>query len=355
MKKQLDFKSPFWNWGGLGFFNCYASVYLYLQGGSGDIVCSAKEGNGCNDCRNCSDVLNNLFATIQGQWTTRSSWSGEKTKVQEKLDKEFGNSSNASDKLVDFIIGFTGYDYKKVSRNFNENIVQSIHEGKPVIAKLKEDQLSCDCGKGYRIFIGYDEDTLLEPDYKPAVDHVETTDYSEIECLYILGEKVPQKYKFIDFLKIMERAMDSDYSEGIWYDFIQKFDFEGKNFGKLNSAEIKSRFARLRNVMGWVPNIGHGLHTAFSDDKLLKTLGADNDQLGELFDVIGYQTHLLHNRGYMLNAICDCANALDVDEGGQWPWDKHGLITASWQILNSIMDCDLQILMAIKKAIRKCS
>lgn len=67
MKKVIHFNSPFWQYGGLGFFNCYAVVYLYLQGVSNkSVVCSAKEGIGCNNCNNCSNVLNNLFATIQG-------------------------------------------------------------------------------------------------------------------------------------------------------------------------------------------------------------------------------------------------------------------------------------------------
>lgn len=354
MKKELDFRSPFWQWGGLGFFNCYAAVYMHLQGANGeDVKCSAKEGNGCNNCGNCSDTLNNLFATIQGQWITRKSWSGEKTKIEKEIDAEFGNSSDASDKLVDFIIGFSSYDYKKVNENFKENVIASINGGKPVIAKLRNDKLPCDLGKGYRIIIGYDNAALLEPDYKPAADLKDSINYDEIECLYILGEKIPQRYTFLDFLKIIEKAMDSDFAEGIWYDFAQKFDYEGEKLWEVNSVEIKNRFKRLREIMGWIPNIGHGLQTAFRDKKLLAALGADVNRLGELFEVIGYQTHFLHNRGYMLSAISDSVNDLNINDAGEWPWNKHGLITATWQILDSIMDCDFKILLAIKKAIRQ--
>ena len=356
MKKQLNFKSPFWQWGGLGFANCYAAVYMYLQGMAGEsVVCGAKEGKGCNDCGNCSDTLNNLFITIAGQWTTRQSWSGEKTDIQNMYDGAFGSGNNPTDKLVDFIIGFTGYDYKKVNKNFKENVAASIDGGRPVIAELKDDRLSCDFGKGYRILIGYEDDLLFEPDYKPAAGLTDTIHYDDIECLYAFGESVPQKYTFLDFLKVIEKAMDSDFAEGIWYDFIQKFDYEGGKLWEVNAAEIKSRFKRLGDVMGWIPNIGHGLQTAFGDKKLLAALGADVDRLGELFEAIGSQTHLMHNRGYMLSAISDSAIALDIDDGGEWPWDKHGLITAAWQILDSIMDCDLKILLAIKKAIRKLS
>lgn len=356
MKKVLDFKSPFWQWGGLGFANCYAAVYMYLQDIAGEnIVCSAKDGKGCNDCGNCSDTLNNLFATIAGQWTTRQSWSGEKTKIQKINDEEFGSAGNPSDKLVDFIIKFTGYDYKKANENFKKTVVASIDEGRPIIAKLKDDKLPCDLGKGYRIIIGYDEDALLEPDYKPAADLKDAINYDEIECFYVFGEKIPQKYTFLDFLKVIEKAMDSDFAEGVWYDFSKKFDYESEKLWEVNSAEIKSRFRRLRSAMGWVPNIGHGFQTAFRDKNLLAALGADANHLGGLFEVIGYQSDLLHGRGYMLSAISDSAITLDINDDAEWPWDKHGLITATRQILDSIMDCDLKILLAVKKAIRKLS
>ena len=41
---KINFYSPFWQWGGLGFANCYAAVYMYLQNTVGEsITCSAKE------------------------------------------------------------------------------------------------------------------------------------------------------------------------------------------------------------------------------------------------------------------------------------------------------------------------
>ena len=344
MKKKLDFKSTFFQWGGLGFYNCYAAVYWYLQGMNTNINCGAKQGKGCDNCGNCSESLNCLFETIGGQWTSRQSWSGEKTKLQKEIDNNFGDQSNASDSLVDFIIDFTGFDYKKASNNFKENIVTSIDTRRPVIAKLKEDTLPIDLAKGYRIIIGYDEDALIEPNYTPAADLKHAVTYDEIECLYILGEKIPQKYTFLDLLSVIEKAMDSDFAEGIWYDFLHKFDYESEKLWETNDVEIASRFKRLLTVSGWIPNQGHGLQTAFGDKNLLTMLGVDVKRYGELFEIIGLQTHLLHNRGYMISAICECAITLNRNDG---------LIPTTWQILDSIRDCDLQILLAIKKAIRK--
>jgi hypothetical protein len=329
---------------------------MYLQGTVvGNIVCNAKESKGCNECGNCSVTLNYLFQTIAGEWTTRQSWSGEKTKMQKKIKKEFGNGNNASDKLVDFIIGFTGYGYKKITEKFEENVHVSIGANKPVIAKLKDDKWPVDLYKGYRIITGYDNGTLAGPDYRPAADLKDAIEYDEIECIYIFGEKIPQKYTFLDFLKIIEKTMDSDFTEGLWYEFIKNFDYEGGKLWECNSSEIKNRFKRLRKVMDWIPNQGHGLQTAFGNRQLLTMLGADINQLNELNEVIGPQTHLLHSRGYMLSAISDSVNDLNINDDGEFPDDKCGLITATWQILDSIMDCDLKMLLAVKKAIKKLS
>ena len=344
MKKELKFKSAFFQWGCLGFYNCYAAVYWYLQGMNTDIKCDAKKGKGCDNCGNCSESLNCLFETIGGQWTSRQSWSGEKTKLQKEIDNNFGNQSNASDNLVNFIIGFTGFDYKKTDENFKENVIASIDAGRPVIAKIKKDTLPTDLAKGYRIIIGYDEDALIEPDYKPAADLKSSVAYGEIECLYIFGEKILQKYTFLDLLKVIEKAMDSDFTEGIWFDFLYNFDFEDEKLWEIDDFEIKIRFERLRDISGWIPNQGHGLQTAFGDKNLLTMLGVDVHLFSEFLDTIGLQTHLMHNRGYMIGAICDSAIALNRNDG---------LITSAWQILDSIRDCDLQILLAIKKAIRK--
>ena len=344
MKNKLDFKSAFFQWGGLGFYNCYAAVYWYLQGMNANINCGAKQGKGCDNCGNCSESLNCLFETIGGQWTSRQSWSGEKTNLQKEIDNSLGDQSNASDKLIDFIIGFTGFAYKKVGDNFKENIVTSIDKCRPVIAKLKIDTLSTDLAKGYRIIIGYDEDTLIEPNYKPAADLKDAVTYDEIECLYVLGEKITPKYTFHDLLHVIENAMDSDFNEGIWYDFLHKFDYEGEKLWEVSDDEIVSRFKRLRHVSGWIPNQGHGLQTAFGDKNLLTMLGVDVNRYGELLEIIGWQTHLLHNRGYMISAVCESAINLNRNDG---------LISTAWQILDSIRDCDLQILLAIKKAIRK--
>jgi hypothetical protein len=347
--KKLDFCSPFWQWGtfcgqdgGIGFANCFAAVYMHIQGVvSGSGFCGAKGGLGCNDCGNCSDGLNNLFAGIAGQWTCRQSFSGEKTEAQKINEAEFGSVGNPTDKLVDFIFGFIGYEYAIVSENFEESVAWSIDGGVPIIAKVKD---------GYRVIIGYGQDGLSEPDYAPVVGASSAIKYDEIERLFVFGESVSQKYTAFDFLRVIERTMELDAADGVWAEFLRQFDYDGERLWEVSAAEIKRRFERLKAVMEWVPNIGHGLQTAFRDRKILAKIGLD-ERFGELFDVINCQADLLHGRGYMLTAICDCAIDLEVLDNAEWPWDKHGLITAAREIILLIMDCDLRILEAVKKAI----
>jgi len=360
MRKELAFKFPFYRFSSLDFYNCYASVYLFLQGTTAkntEYYCQAIEGKGCNECWNCrdslqakSEALNNLFGMIiNGQWITRESWSGEKTKIRKELDAEYGDPKTKTDKTADFLTGFTGYSYKKITENFKENIVASIDSGKPVIAKIKENEI-------FRVISGYDGDSLIEPDYRPADNAPnEPTVYDEIEYMYIFGEKIPQKYTFPDVLKLMEKVMDSDSDEKIWPEFLHKFDYEGGRLWEVKAGEIKIRYKRLRGIAGWIPNIGHNLGLTFGDRGLLKELGMDVEQFGELLDTIAHQGNLMHGRGYMLSAISDTVNALNINDDGEWPWDKHGLITATWEIINLVMDCDLKILSAVKKAIHKLS
>jgi len=358
--KKLVFKFPFDRFSGLGFHNCYTSVYLFLQGAAADkteYYCRAMEGKGCNDCGNCagslaamSETLNNLFAVMTiGHSVTRSSWSGEKTRIQTEIYNEYGDFGNVTDKLVDFVIGFTGYEYKKINEGFKESVTAAIDAGKPVLAKVIKDESS----EGpFRVIMGYDGDTLVEPNYMPVADLKAPTAYDNIEFLYVFGEKIPQKYTFLDVLKHVERIMDSDFSEGIWYDFAYKFDYEGEKLWDATAGEMKKRFKRLGDVADWLSCMSHAMQIAFGDRKMLESLGVNAGRLREMLDVIGHQTHLLHGMGYMENALRNSVNALVMNDGDKWAWEVHGLITSAALVLDSIIECDYKILTAIKKAIR---
>lgn len=347
MNKQLQYNSPFWIWGGLGFYNCYASVYMHMQKENGCAVALDRP-------EDFAENLNNLFETMAGQTLTRSSWSKEPTAMEKELALRFGNGSNATDELVDFIVGFTGYEYKKITADFKQAVMDSIHAGKPVIAKLKADDWESCLGKGYRVIIGYDEDALLEPNYvyDPNGTPAKPITYDQIEWLYLFGDKTAQKYTMLDVLKQMEKIMNSDFSQGIWVDFAYRFDFEHGDWGK-TVAQVKDRFARLED-MGWdLSCMSHSLQNATGDRELLQSLGLNVKQHDALITTLGEQTHLLHNLGYQANALRESAFAFQLNDEQEWPWNLNGLITSTAMVIDAVMECEMKILLAIKKAIRK--
>jgi len=359
MKKVKDFKFPFYRFAGLNFYNCYASVYLFLQGptvGNVNYNCRAIEGKGCNECWNCAESLQTkserlmcLFATIfDGFWTTqRDSWSGEKTKIQSELARKHENFENKISHEVDILTNLTGYSFKKITEGFMGNIVSAIDDGKPVIAKIRNEET-------FRVIIGYDGDALIDPDYRPAdspvVNSANPTTYESIEYLYLFGKCIPQRYTFLDVLKNMDYVMSSDFAEGLWHDIVNNIRYDvicDQPF-----SEVKRRFERLCEIADMLPNRGHNLQLLFGDNDLLKWLGIDIDRHRELFSIIEGQGHLLHERGYMLTAISTSIINLKLDDTDKIPWDKHGLVTAAGQILELVINCDLLILQAIKNAVR---
>jgi len=358
MKKTLEFKFPFYRFAGLDFYNCYASVYLFLQGSTVsnvDYYCQAMEKKGCNECWECADSLqekserlNQLFGMIfDGSWTTqRRSFSGTQTKIQKELAEKYDDFEGKIASEVDFLAGFTGYSYEKITVEFKENIVSAINADVPVIAKVKDSET-------FRVIIGYEDDALIEPDYRP-IEHLPTIDdllsYEKIEYLCIFKEKIQPKYTFSDVFKAMQKVMDSDFTEGVSYD-IKHHVFSG-NVTDLPVAEVKKRFKRFRELMDIVPNLGHSIRLPFGDKALLTELGMDIERHREFLATLEEQGHLLHERGYMLIAISTTIIDLELADSDNFPWDKQGLVHAAAQIYDSVIDCDLKILLAIKQAIQ---
>jgi len=165
----------------------------------------------------------------------------------------------------------------------------------------------------------------------------------------VFGQKIPQKYTFLDVLKAMESVMGSDFAEGIWYNIKHNVFFG--NACDLSFADVKKRFERFRDLMDIMPNRGHSIRLPFGDKELLTGLGVDIEQYREFFNALKEQGHLLHERGYMLTAISTSIIELPLNGADKIPWDKLGLVNAAEQIFDSIIDCDLKILTAIKKAI----
>ena len=69
----------------------------------------------------------------------------------------------------------------------------------------------------FRVIIGYDGDTMICPDFtnaqrKPANAPV----YSELDVLYIIGDKIEPRYKLIDGLRRILYVMECNANENLY-------------------------------------------------------------------------------------------------------------------------------------------
>ena len=343
MKNELNFCYPFFLYADLNFINCFSSVYLYLRrvGEVEEYVCAERQGKSCSRCGNCNANFFTLFEAVTGRYVLRERWDGIPTKMQDEISKM------EIDKLIDFIVGFTGYDYKKATDSYQKNIITSIDINKPVLAKIKNAELN-----PFRVITGYDGESLLCPDFSSSANPPDCAPtYEEIECLYIFSDKIPQKYTFLDVLKRFEKIMEFNISEGLWDEYIQKLDYVKNKFWELDVAEIQRRFRKLAETLDHLFSHYpiHLLQQAFGNKSILEMMGIDTKRLNNFLNVIGSATDTIHNRAWQgkgLNHLCDWDK---WNCGGQ---DEFGFCCAAVQTVESIKECDVQMLTATKEAIR---
>ncbi len=340
MKKALEFKFPFFQWSDLDFYNCFASVYLYLENINDGRV-NVKQERLCY-----------FWKTLRGGTVLRHRWEGVTegnpwsidintcTKMQREnlLEKD-------TDEVIDYTIGFSGYSYSKLTSDFKKHIYASIDAGKPVMARMK----NTDHGS-FRVITGYDGDALLCPDFSTANNPPDCDPvYDDIANLYVFGEKIKPKYTFIDVLNNIKKVMEYNLSEKLWDEYIQKFDYINEKLGQADIDEVKKRFQILGDTMNYTFNC-HEFQQAFADTSLLQTLGLDVEHLQSFLSVVngvGSATDIIHTRGWQGSAL---SNRIDWNKwnGDQ---DDFGLCSLAVQTLESIKECDLQILSATNDAI----
>jgi AraC-like DNA-binding protein len=140
-----DFDIPFSGFAGTSFINCFTSTYLFLEKISG----SAQERYFF------------FFDTMCGRSSLRCHYNDWLTPMQ-KMICESDFYDGGSDNNIDFLFGLTGYEYRKLTtvNQYNDALASSIDGGKPVIAKVKTGKMP------YRVITGYDENSLICPDYE---------------------------------------------------------------------------------------------------------------------------------------------------------------------------------------------
>jgi hypothetical protein len=255
MNNQLQFKIPFTGFSWMGFINAFTSVYMFVDGISGDDDYDSKKKrgepcDGCGNCRNSTDKLQeqryHMLDTMTGRSSLRCRFDGTPTEMQALI----GDSEVCDDELeytTNFLFGFAGYEYRRVTEDFLTEIKASVDAGKPAIAYLK-DTSNTPC----RVIIGYDSDALIEPDYTNAQNKPETAvTLDEIAALYVFGEKITPKYTVKDGLERIVRVMEYNEREKLWDDYIERIHWYGGTNGmnSVSPEECAARWKRVNSTM----------------------------------------------------------------------------------------------------------
>jgi len=302
--KKLDFVIPFSGFTTTDFINCFTCVYMHLENtplGSVDYDCAKMRGKGCNSCGNCSkggstpaavqEQLLFLFDTMCGRSALRCRFDGQPTEWQKRIG-ETEEGGCGTDETIEFLFGFAGYDYEKITGNFKNAIIASIDAGKPVIARVKT-------GAGrFRVIIGYDRNKLLEPDYKGAQKAPKkAVKHDELEALYVVGDKIAPRYLVEDGLKRIIEVMEYNADEKLWQGYIEKIRLHPQpesDLGRCSTEQKKARLKRVEQTM-WHTFNSHNFAEVFRHYRAYDHIGGmdrlNNPALKEHIDAIGGPCH----------------------------------------------------------------
>ena len=221
--------------------------------GNDDYECKTKSGEQCDGCGNCQKTTVNLqeqkfflFDTMCGRSSLRCRFDGELTDMQ-KLIGENEEDGCGTNYTVDFLFGFAGYGYKKLSdkSEFKIAIAASIDAGKPVIAKVRS-------GAGrFRVIVGYDDDTLICPDFHGAQQKPQCApSLNDLDTVIIVGNKTEPLYTMKDGLLRIKKVMGYNESERLWDTYTEKIGlYTSDSFSNVDLQEKKARMKRVADTM----------------------------------------------------------------------------------------------------------
>ncbi|MCL2285955.1 MAG: hypothetical protein FWC32_06265 [Firmicutes bacterium] len=262
-KNSFDFKTQYSNLSNMSFVNCFAAAYVYLEGIAVEVPMKCGDGMcfGCGCGKETQSLYACLFYTMCGNSAVQRHFDEVPTKMAELIGYKGGWNGNCyTDYTVDFLFGFAGYDYRKITNAdmFKHEITVSINLGRPVIAELTNGE--------FRVITGYDNDTLIA-DYvvngqrlnKPSMP---APSYDELKTLYIIGDKITLRYTIKDGLERIKQVMENNIEEKIWDKAIEAItkafiSSTDDGYGQMNADELKMLQSRIH---GTIENY-HNRHT----------------------------------------------------------------------------------------------
>jgi len=222
--------------------------------GGSDYACRQLDGKGCNSCGNCAagggtpisrqEKYFFLFDTMCGRSSLRCRFDGELTEMQKRIGETDPNRCDP-DETIDFLFGFAGYEYHKITGDFEAEIIASIDVGRPVIAKVKAGEWR------FRVITGYDGKKLLCPSFINAQNPPKKAPkYNELEALYVVGDKIEPRYTLKDGLRRIVEVMKYNQNEKLWEDYCGKIAmYNPDGIDKAGTEEKKARLKRVARTM----------------------------------------------------------------------------------------------------------
>ena len=364
MKNALKITTRYNRLESLTFIQRFATAYMHLEASAGkpDIYGYCAE---CRpDCKkpNCekdeagADAIRCkfffLFNTMCGNSAIRGHFDGKPSEAQ-KLVGDTAEESHGcgSEYVVDFLFGYTGYEYRKVTGDFNAEIIAAIDAGKPVIAKVKSG------GPRFYLINGYNGDALICPDFINKWNFLKNRpeeagpdgppSYDDLDVLYIFGDKTARRYTLIDGLHNICRTMECNINEHVLDGYLKQM---GEGFIKASRKERAARLLLLHDTVLYLFNIVSFMGAFVSDPNphshyLHQKIWAIPD-FAELSNRLNEQHWIILNNGHK---ISDLTNRLK--KAAFTPWKIRSLSADVCGAIREIKEADMKLLEIINQAI----
>lgn len=250
---KLNFTVPFSGFAGATFINCFASVYLFLEGTDtlryAATYCNQWEKGICNGCGHCQTKPNALqekyfflFDTMCGHSSLRCRFDGERTAMDRLInDHDFYDGGSRNN--IDFLFGLAGWDYRILTdpAAFSGAITASLSANKPVLIRLRDHRVP------FAVLIGQEDGAYIYPDFKGAQDYPRNppTD-SDIAEVYLVGNRIAPRYGLADGLRRIQMVMEYNAAESLWGGYMERLGKYGPQ--GLDSADAAERRAHMKRV-----------------------------------------------------------------------------------------------------------
>ncbi len=314
--KTCNFMVPFTGFSTLSRLSCFAAIYVHLEGlrGDGAYECAQEKGQHCTVCGNCRSSNQGLQQEWYFAFGALSGVNGRYGNFDGTLDTGYH-----SDSVIEFCMGYAGYEYRTVTEDFAAAVRESIDRGYPILAVLHHDEHGA-C----RVITGYDDNGPLvaDPQNSQNPDAVSLT-YEEIAYLFVITGRGTPKYTLLDGLKNMEASLTFTL-EQVWDDYRDRFnywdDLQHKPF-----EETKARFARAVQ-MSW--NFDH-CHNVAEVFRHRMVPGLEDARFDGVCQVIDAAYDSSHNCQWAMMGLYDCRDW----NKREWCSKEEGLcMYARWTI-----------------------